>query len=135
MHWPSSENLTPPWGWGWRAVHLSPHESVTWPVSDALPESSAITQWKWAVLWTSYDGSHDDLDHVTDIDFQVEDTCAGNATIVGDHGYDLRARFRLDRAQISGRCLQMRATAFSVPPAGVTFYSADYFHSGPPTEH
>src|SRR5690606_29805811 len=39
------------------------------------------------------------------------------------------------KSQIAGRCLQMRAYAYSVPPSGVTFYTADYSHGGDPSVH
>lgn len=129
-HWPSSADLVAPWGWGWRSVTIYPGQTVTWPVGSGGPLSSSITQWKWAVLWAP-----SNLDAVPDIDFYVDDTCAGGGVLAYDMGYDVRARFRLDQSQISGRCLQMRAVAYSVPPEGVTFYSADYFHSGSTAVH
>lgn len=132
-HWPSSTDLVGPWGWGWRAVTIHQGETVTWPVGGTGVEPSAVTLWKWAALWTPTD-----LTSVPDVDFYVDNTCAfggGTSTLWSDTGYDVRARFRLTQSQISTRCLQMRAYGYSVPPEGVTFYSADYFHSGDPSVH
>ena len=133
LHWPSGSDLTGPWAWGWRAVHLYPGNSVTWPVGSGGILPGTVTLWKWAVLWTA-----SDLGAVPDVDLYVEDNCGGgNPTqiIVSDVGYDVRARFRLTQAHLMARCLRMRATAYSVPPGGVTIYSADYYHSGPTAVH
>ncbi len=78
------------------------------------------------------------LTSVPDVDFYVDDTCpfqGGILKLASDAGYDIRARFRLSQAEITGRCLRMRAVAYSVPPGGVTFYTSDYFHSSDPNEH
>lgn len=132
-HWPSAVDMTGPWGWGWREVTILDGQTVEWPVGDNGPESSLITQWKWAVLWTE-----PDLDNVSDIDFRVVNKCppgGGEQTLLYDAGYQVRARFRLGQSSISGRCLFMRAYGYKVVPGGKTFYSADYFHSGDPSTH
>lgn len=130
-HWPSSTDLVGSWGWGMRAVTFtSNNQQISWPVGSGGPMPAGITQWKWAVLWTPTN-----LDDVPDVDFFVDDVCAGGGVLALDTGYDVRARFRLGQSTISGRCLQMRAVAYSVPSTGVTIYSADYFHSGGTGDH
>lgn len=133
VHWPSSSDLTAPWGWGQRTVTLSQGQTATWPVAGPGVEDSRITQWKWSVLWTwnnASAASPGGLADVPDIDLYVDDVCTGTTVnLLSDIGYDVRARFRLSSSQIAGRCLQMRAYAFAVNGT-VTIYSADYYHSG-----
>lgn len=127
-HWPSSADLVAPYGWGWQAITIYPGQTVTWPVG--IPPFSSPTQWKWAVMYPAAN-----LDAVPDVDFYVDDTCAGGGVRASDAGYDVHSRFRFNQSQIAGRCLQMRAYGYSVPSTGVTFYTADYFHSGDTTVH
>lgn len=129
-HWPSSVDLAGTWGWGMRAVTITQGQTVTWPVGSGGPMPAGVTQWKWAVVWTPLN-----MDDVPDIDFYVDDLCGGGGIVASDTGYDVRGRFRLGQSSITGRCLQMRAVGYSVPPGGVTFYSADYFHSGATGAH
>ena len=133
MHYPSSDDLVAPWGWGWRSFTINQGETVAWTVGDSGPESASITQWKWAALWIE-----PNLDSVADIDFKVVDTCpvgGGEVVVASDTSRSLRARFDLFQPQISGRCLEMRAYGYSVPTGGRVVYSADYFHGGNPNDH
>ncbi|MCC6900735.1 MAG: hypothetical protein IT377_17275 [Polyangiaceae bacterium] len=128
MHWPSAQNLTSPWGWGWRSFTIHQGETVKWPVWDSGPESSAVQQWKWAAFWME-----SDLNNVADIDFQVVNTCppgGGTTPVRGDASRSLRSHFMLLQSEISGRCLEMQAYGYYVPPEGRVVWSADYFHSG-----
>ncbi len=133
-HFPTSASLSGPWGWGWRTEVLQQGQTKTWTVGSAAAESAWVTQFKWAVTWFD-----DDLDESSDVVIRVYDTCpAGGGApqyIAGDSGYNLRKSIRLNQAQISGRCLEMRATAYQAPAGGVTIYSADYWHGGDPAEH
>ena len=135
MHWPSSQDLTAPWAWGWRPVTIGPNQWQSWPVGDAGPESSSITQWKWAAVWYE-----PDLSNVADLDFYVYDTCPPGGgppvLVASDLSYDLRARFTLNQSQIAGKCLEMRVHGTAVPANSTrTVWSADYYHSGDPTNH
>lgn len=128
---PSSASLTAPWGWGWHSFTIAQGQTVTWPVWDTGPESTALTEWKWAALW-----DEPDLQNVADIDFYVYNTCpsGGGAPVLvaSDVGYSLRTHMRLSQSQIGGRCLEMRAYGYKVPAAGRTVYTADFFHSSTP---
>lgn len=138
LHWPSNSDLVAPWGWGQRVITIHQGETITWPVGNGGPMSPSVTLWKWATLytWTDPAGGAGGLSNVPDIDFYVDDTCNGTTiTIDHDTSRDTRARFRLTKERISGKCLRMRAYGHSIPPGGATFYSADYFHSGDPSLH
>jgi hypothetical protein len=131
MH--SPYDLTGPWGWGWRSVTIYNGQTLSWTVGSAGAESSLIRGWKWATFW-----HEPNLDSVADIDFKVINTCkvGGGEELVGlDNGYALRAHFVLGQTQISGKCLEMRAIGYNVPPEGRTVWSADYYHSGDPLLH
>jgi hypothetical protein len=136
-HFPHNLDLVAPWGWGWRAVTIRQGETVTWPIGMTQSESlHYVTQWKWAVLWTP-----PDLSQVPDVDFYVDETtCPPGGSYIrnglNDLGYDHRVRFKLGRSSLDGgRCYRMRAYGYNVPAGGVTFYSADYYHSGPAGDH
>lgn len=129
MHYPSSENLAAPWGWGWRSFTIHDDETVTWPVGSGTALSSSIKEWSWALAW--FENS---LTSVSDIDILVFDTCSpGSPAVAYDLSYDIRTRISLKQSDISGKCLEMRAVGYSVPPSGTTVYSADFFHSGTAT--
>jgi hypothetical protein len=133
MHWPDSADLTAPWGWGDRTVSITNQQGVSWTVGNSYPESSAITDWKWAFTW-----KETNLDKVADIVIEVVDTCpagGGEQLIMADYSFDFRKALRLEASQIRGKCLEMRAYGMSVPSAGRTAYSADYFHSGDRSIH
>jgi hypothetical protein len=133
MHWPSSTDLTAPWGWGWRSFVIHQGQTISWNVGSSAPESPLIQQWKWAALWFE-----SDLQNVADIDFEVYDTCppgGGEILVASDSSRDLRARFMLLQPEIANRCLQMRAYGYLVPSGGRVVWSADYFHSGDPSTH
>jgi hypothetical protein len=133
MHWPSSDNLTAPWGWGWRSFTIQNGQTVSWTVWDAGAESPLVRQWKWAFTWFE-----NDLNNVADIVIKVVNTCpsgGGEVTVASDYSYDLRKRIHLGQAEISGRCLEMRAYGWKVPAGGRVVYSADYFHAGDPAQH
>lgn len=132
-HFPSSADLTSPWGWGWRAVSIGQGQTVEWPVGSSGPESCSIAQWKWAAHWTEFD-----LTSIADIDFRVIDKCppgGGTVTLAYDTGYDIASKFTLFSGQICGKCLYMQAYGYSVPAGGRIFYSADYYHSGSTSTH
>jgi hypothetical protein len=132
-HFPSSADLTAPWGWGWRTVAINNGQTVDWSVEGPGAESCSITQWKWAAVWTE-----PNLSSVADIDFSVVDKCDpvyGERILYSDTTYELVAKFTLEQADICNKCLYMRAYGFSVPAGGRTIYSADYYHSGSPTVH
>ncbi|MEM9463387.1 MAG: S8 family serine peptidase [Myxococcota bacterium] len=134
VHFPTSASLSGPWGWGWRSEVLQQGETKTWTVGSAAAESALVTQFKWAVTWFD-----NDLDESSDVVIRVYNTCpAGGGApqyVSGDSGYNLRKSVRLSQSQISGRCLEMRATAYQAPAGGVRIYSADYWHGGDPAEH
>jgi len=131
-HAPSPLDLTAPWAWGWRSVVIHNGDQIDWPVGSPGAESCSITQWKWAAYWTELN-----LSAIADIDFKVVNKCPGvpEAVIASDTGLDIVSKFSLGTSQICGKCLFMRAIGYSVPAAGRTIYSADYFHSGTTTEH
>ncbi|MEM7156102.1 MAG: S8 family serine peptidase [Myxococcota bacterium] len=132
-HFPSNDSLTAPWGWGWRSEHLVEGQTKSWTVGDAVAESPAVQQYKWAVTW-----SEDDFNGVSDVVARLYDTCppgGGEVLVSADMSYDPRKSVRLEGSEIGGRCLEMRVTAFSTPPGGVTVYSADYWHGGDPQAH
>jgi hypothetical protein len=138
IHYPSASDLTVPWGWGQRSVLIHQGETLVWPVGGGVPLPSTVTQWKWAVAYTWNDPAFapGGLQNIPDVDFYVDDVCNGVTTNLHyDAGYDVRAVFRLTQGQISGKCLQMRAYGYSVPPQGVQLQMADYYHSGDPNEH
>lgn len=134
MHWPSSSSINGPWAWGWRAFTIQQGETVSWVVGSAGPESTSVTEWKWALLWFE-----DNLASTSDIVTGVYDTCpAGGGSpvlVAGDYSYGMRKRVRLTSSQIGGKCLEMRATAYLAPPGGTVVYSADYFHGGSTAGH
>lgn len=131
-HWPSASDLVAPFAWNWRQVIVYQGQTTAWPVSLSQANSYSVTQWKWAFFMTptTYNA-------VPDVDFSVWNTCApgGPALLAADYSYEIRGRFRLDPTSISGSCLEMRAYGYNVPPEGVGVYSADYYHSGDPTQH
>jgi hypothetical protein len=94
------------------------------------PMPSSMTMWKAAILWTP-----SDMNAVPDIDFYVEDVCANNQSIRADYGYDIRSRFRIVAPELTGKCLRIHAYGYAIPPGGVTFYVANYYHSGPTNVH
>lgn len=129
-HWPDDESMAGDWGWGWRAFTIYEGQTVTWNVGTSGPESTSITEWKWATLWFE-----PDLQNVADIDFEVWDMCApgGPVMLHADWSLSLRSRFNLLGPSIGGKCLQMRAYGYRVPAQGRVIYSADYYHSGTPS--
>jgi hypothetical protein len=130
-HWPSDYNLSGPWGWGTQVFHMNQGDTITWPVWDAGPESSDITQWKWAFTWFDQN-----LGSTANVDIRVIDTCHGNANVRITNSWDLRKRIVLRQPDIAGKCLAMRAYATNVPSGGIDVFSADYFHGGDPdNEH
>jgi hypothetical protein len=129
-HFPQSpQDLTAPWGWGWRASRIYQGDHMYFNVGPH-PMPASVTMWKAAILWTP-----SDLNATPDIDFWIEDICAGNQVLLSDIGYDIRARFRLLQANLTGKCLRVHAYGYSIPPGGVTFYTADYYHSGSTNVH
>lgn len=133
LHRPNSANLTSPWAWGTDSFVIHDGETVDWPVGSTGSESPSITQWKWAFLW-----NEDNLASVADIVIKVVDKCpagGGEVVVAQDLSYDLRKRIHLKTADISGKCLFMRAIGLSVPSGGRTVYTADYYHSGDPALH
>lgn len=137
IHWPSNSDLVYPWGWQQRSFAIYPGQTITFPVAGGAPMPAAVTQWKWAAAYTWNDPSAGPggLQNVPDVDFYVDNVCTGVTNLYSDIGYDVRAVFRLNQAQLAGKCLRMRAYAFSVPPSGVTIHMADYYHSGDPSVH
>jgi len=124
-HWPSTNNLTAPWGWGSQTKHINQGEVLTWTVNDSGPENPAITQWKWALTWFD-----DDLSNASNIVINVVDTCVSGLSVGIDWSYDYRKRVHLRADKIANRCLEMRAWALKTPPGGINFFTADYYHSG-----
>lgn len=132
-HRPFESTLVAPWGWGWRTQVLMQGQQLQWTVGDSGQESSSIAQGKWAFLW--FDSN---LQSTSNIVIQVVDTCpqgGGEALVAWDYSHGLRKAIRLSQADISGKCLEMRAIALSTPFGGTRFWSADYFHSGPTEVH
>jgi hypothetical protein len=129
MHRPSSLDLVPPWGWGWRTFVIHQGETIAWTVGGSGPESSLLTQWKWAFFWDEFN-----MKNSSDVVIHVWDTCpsGGGAALLQafDMSFSYRKRIRLVGDQIHGKCLEMRAYAYETPPEGVRVYSADYYHSG-----
>lgn len=126
MHYPSGENLTAPWGWGWHTVDLASGQTASYTVGSSAAESPSITQWKVAMTWfeTNYD-------QAADIYLTVTDSCHGNALVAQDDSWDFRKRIDLFQSQISNKCLVYNVVAYSVPPGQTRrVYVADYFHSG-----
>lgn len=124
-HWPSSNDLLSSWGWGWRSFVMYTNQDVYWTVGDSAAEASYLTVWKWATMFFP-----SNLGNVPDIDFYVENECppgGGVSSVVWNTSYDTRAKFRLNQAEIGGRCLRMHAHSYNLPPEGVRVYSADYF--------
>ncbi len=143
-HWPSSADLTAPWGWGDRQFVAPAGVAVRWPVETAAAEDPAVTQWKWATA--IFPNNLDAVD--TDYVIEVVDTCApvqgGGTTeqvVDSDYSFDIRKRIQLTHEKIcppdrpTCRCLEMRLTVFGAPAGGTMFYSADYYHSGDVTDH
>jgi hypothetical protein len=132
-HFPSSNNLTAPWGWGSHSFMLYHGQTVAFDVGGPGPESSLISNWKWAVVMDWPYGYVE----TPNIDIRVVNTCQPPVTYdeVGDMTEVFRHRIRLYSSQIAGRCLQMRVTGVNVPSQGVRIYMADYYHSGDPELH
>lgn len=125
-HWPSTKNLTGPWGWGSFTRHLNEGETLTMPVvSGGGSLSPSITQWKWALTWFD-----DDLSNASNVVINVNDSCNGASLVALDWSYDYRKRIQLRSDRTANRCLQMRITALKAPPGGITVYMADYYHGG-----
>jgi hypothetical protein len=133
-HFPASASMTGPWGWGLRGFVIHDKQTVSWTVMDPGPESSLFTQWKWVLTWFE-----NDLNNVADIDISVWDTCpaGGGAPVMvaSQADYDLRNRITLGASELRGRCLEMRAYGYNVPPEGRLVYTTDYVHSGDPAQH
>ena len=126
-------DLTGPGAWGTRSFTINQGEWVSWPVGWTGALGSTVTQWKWVATWFE-----PDLQNVADVDFYVVDTCppGGGQTLVNlDATRDLRARFDLKKAELTGRCLEMRAYGYAVPAGGRQIWSADYYHSGSVDTH
>jgi hypothetical protein len=124
-HWPSDDNLTAPWGWGWRKVYLPEGWIIGWTVGDAGPEPVEVTQWKWAVTWYEQD-----MANIPAIAIGVLDACNGWEAVASDVSGDFRRRIHLRSEEIGGKCLVMVVWVLATKNAGVWLYSADYFHSG-----
>jgi hypothetical protein len=132
-HFPGDSTMAAPWAWGARSFKIYNGQTVSWPVGDSGPESYSVTQWKWALTW-----AETSLDGVADIDISVWNTCPPGGTpvqVAGQSDYDIRNRIHLRASEIGGKCLEMRAYGYNVPPEGRVVYSSDYFHSGDPEQH
>ncbi|MCL2823110.1 MAG: S8 family serine peptidase [Polyangiaceae bacterium] len=121
-----------PGQWAYRSFTIQQGQWVAWPVgSGAL--GSTVNQWKWAATWFE-----SDLQNVADIDFYVYDVCppgGGEELIALDATYRIGTRFDLKKAELTGKCLEMRAYGYSVPRGGRTIWSANYYHSAPVANH
>ena len=136
MHYPSSGNLTGPWGWGWHVFDITNSDVREFTVWDPLAESPLVRQWKVAMTW-----DESDYAAATDIVLEVWNKCppgGGEALVSLDYSWDIRKRVELTQSEISNRCLVYRVRTFdnSMPPGQFRrVYVADYFHSGNPADH
>lgn len=134
LHWPDGENMTSPWHWAWKWVTIEDGETITWELNDGDPLSSNVEVWKWVAHWFD-----DDLTSVSDITISVYDTCpddgGSDEYIAGDASFAIRKQVRLKGEDVAGRCLELRAKAYDVPPGGIALYSAEYYDGGDISEH
>jgi len=134
LWYPSSQNLTPPAGWGCHKFAITHNQTVSFWVGPPGPESTSITQWKAALTF-----NEPDLMNAADIDLQVWNTCpegGGEVLIMADLSTDIRSRIRLLGHQIGDRCLQYRVHGWYVPQGqSRTVSVCDYYHSGDPNDH
>jgi len=131
-HWPASSDLTAPWRWSARSFTIYDWGEVSW---DVIPGGGAMpaqaTMFRSVVTWMEEDGTD-----VADIVLEVHDTCAeggGDYWVDWDWSWDWRKRVILSGAEMAGRCLQVKARAFGVPPEGRRVYAAEFYHSGSTT--
>jgi len=136
MHlwYPSSQDLTAPWGWGCHQFALTNGETRSFSVGDANPESTSIMQWKAALTF-----NEPDLMDAGDIDLEVWNTCpsgGGEVRVNADVSLDIRSRVWLQSYQVGGKCLEYRVYGWHVPQGETRTVSVcDYYHSGNPNDH
>jgi hypothetical protein len=128
MHYPRGDgNLPGAWGWGNDTFTLATGQDhyIQWGV---LP--AGATEWKAAVVWNETDPAN-----VADIDVSVETLGTGNCnqtpvTLAMQDDYDLHQRLTLTGSQVANQCIRLKIHGYSVPPAGRTIYSVNYWHGG-----
>ena len=128
MHYPSSDgNLTAPWSWGNDAFSIYTGQDHYIQLG-VIPTSA--TELKVAMVW-----NETDMTNAADIDVYAEWLGTGNCnaspvTIAFQTDLDLHQRITLTGSQIAGQCIRLRVHGYSVPPAGRTVYSVNFWHSG-----
>ncbi|MDO8435373.1 MAG: hypothetical protein Q7S89_01695, partial [bacterium] len=133
FHYPSSNNLTAPWGWGGSVFNISQGQTVCQTVGSSGAESVQVQQLTATMMWFE-----PNFANAADIVFTINDNCpsacaqGGNPLpIATDDSFDNSKRIRLTSDWIGGKCLEMVTTAYIVPGGGTrTVYRADMWHSG-----
>lgn len=131
---PSSADLTSPWGWGAHSFIMHTGDVTRLSVWDSGPESSLVTEWKWALSWDEPNLSN----MRSDIVISVENTCVpggGSQVVTYDSGYAPVKRIHLEGAAVRGKCLEMVIQAVRTPAAGEQVFMTDYFHGGNTDQH
>lgn len=129
----NAEHFPGPSGWGMRSFVIHPNETVRWTVGSSGPEPESVHHWKGVLTYLP-----EDLSAVEEVHFMVFDTCGpeGDTLVAADVRADWRKRVALHFADISERCLEMRAVGTSaLPTAGIQVWTADYYHSGHLNDH
>lgn len=132
-YFPSSSNLTAPWGWARGSVAMQPNSLlILTPFQGSLPPG--VSQFKLALTWFPTD-----LSSVSDIVVDVWNVCSypSPTLLAQDWSYDYRKRvmLRAPTFALPGACLEVRIRGFSMRQTGQTVYYAAYYHSGNPDNH
>jgi subtilisin family serine protease len=134
LWYPSSQDLTSPWGWGCHQFEISNGQTRAFSVGSSGPESTSVMQWKVALTF-----DEPDLMDAADIDLEVWDTCpegGGEVPITADVSTDIRSRVSLVSYQIAEKCLEYRVYGWHVPQGETRTVSVcDYYHSGNSGDH
>jgi hypothetical protein len=125
MRWPQSGGVTGPWYWHWQPYTVDQDEVISVNVNGTGAEPSGTTEYKVVVVWFP-----EDLSDVSDVDVKLVDTCAGGGTLASQTDYDYHNRLRIPGSSVSGRCLQVQLTGFSIPAGGQKVYLAEMYHGG-----
>jgi hypothetical protein len=135
MHYPSSDNLNPPWAWVWQAHSLLPGQGISRVISP-MPVPASATQLKIAMTWFETD-----YNNAADITLDVRNSSGYNCSvpaniIAADWSFDMRKRITLGQSAIASKCLMYRLQAWSMPSGqSRQVYVGYYFHSGNPADH
>jgi hypothetical protein len=116
-----------PWGWGNDVFTLTTGQDhfIEWGV---LPADA--TEWKLGLVW-----NETDMSNAADVDVYVATLGQGNCNqtpvlLAYQNDFDIHQKLILTGSQVANQCLQIRIHGHSIPPAGRTISSVNFYHGG-----